>query len=178
MLSLLIGVIGPITMIAQTELISRVERVVNGQLSFRELYVPFIINFGLMISTNINLIYDYLHLKMANIVELMNVKKIKLFLQKISFSAFEDPAVYDKVKYLGDNNIYALKLNLLLHISGFVVSTFLYIFILFRYSWVLPAIIFIFAPVAAHFSSKYANFIESNFHLLQMNERQDTKRKY
>lgn len=141
-LSLLIGIIGPVTMIAQTDLISKVERVVNGQLSFHDLYIPFILNFGLMVSTNLSLIYDYLNLKIDNIVELLNVNKIKYILQRISFIAFEDPEVYDKFKYLGDNNVYALKLDLILNMLSFGISTSFYIVILSQYSWVLPVVIF------------------------------------
>ena len=155
-LSLLIGIIGPVTMIAQTDLISKVEKVVNGQLSFHDLYIPFILNFGLMVSTNLSLIYDYLNLKIDNIVELLNVNKIKYILQRISFIAFEDPEVYDKFKYLGDNNVYALKLDLILNMLSFGISTLFYIVILSQYSWVLPVVIFIFVPVTAYFTSKYA----------------------
>lgn len=155
-LSLLLGILNPILLAAQTDLIRKVEEVVKGRLPFQDLYVPLLLNFCLMISTNLSLVYDYLNLKVVHAVELLNAKKIRDILQKISFIAFEDSSVYDKIKYLGDNNVYELEYHLVLQISRFAISTIFYVVILSQYSWVLPIIIFAFVPATAFFSSKYA----------------------
>ena len=165
-LSIMLGVISPVLLLAQTELVNRVDRVVNGQLQLSALYVPLILNFVLMLGTNLNLLYDYLNLKVTNIIETMNVKRVRDILQGISYAAFEDSAVYDKIKYLGNNNIYESELNLILQILRFVISAIFYIAILVQYSWVLPVAVFAFVPVTVYFSSKYSRiFYKKQFSL-------------
>lgn len=166
LLSVLLGLISPVLLLAQTDLVSKVDRVVGGELQISDLYAPLILNFLLMISMNLNLVYDYLNLKITNRVELMNIKRIRDILQGISFSAFEDSTVYDKIKYLGNNNIYESELNLVLQVFKFVISTIFYIAILLQYSWVLPIMIFAFVPVTVFFSSKYSRkFYRKTFSL-------------
>jgi len=166
-LSIMLGVIGPVLLLAQTDLVNRVDRVVNGQLQLSALYVPLTVNFILMLGTNLNLLYDYLNLKISNIIGIMNVKRVRDILQGISYAAFEDSAVYDKIKYLGNNNIYESELNLILQILRFAISSVFYIAVLARYSWVLPAAVFAFVPVTVYFSSKDSRiFYKKQFSLI------------
>lgn len=166
-LSVMLGAISPVMLLAQTDLVGRVDRVVNGQLQFSALYVPLFLNFVLMLGTNLNLLYDYLNLKITNIIEIMNVKRVRDILQGISYTAFEDSAVYDKIKYLGNNNIYESELKLILQILKFVISAVFYIAILVQYSWMLPIAVFAFVPVTAYFSSKYSRiFYKKQFSLI------------
>lgn len=152
----IISIISPISILVQEYLVNTIENIINKSLPISSISAPIILLSLLYILPNINLISDYLKIKWNAAIDVENILKLQCKLKEIPYILFENNELYDKIQYLKENNIFEIRLSLILQILGFTINGVLYIYVLLRYSWILPILFLVFLPCTTYFITKFS----------------------
>ncbi len=155
-ITIIISIVDPISILAQEYLIDTVEEIIGNVLPIGAMFMPIVFLCFLYIIPNIHLIGDYLKIKWSLDIEAENILELQDKLKKIPYVCFESNEFYDKIQYLKENNRLEIRFSFVLQVLEFIINTVLYVYVLFRYSWILPVLCLVFLPCTTHFITKFS----------------------
>lgn len=155
-ITIIVSIIDPISILAQEYLIDTVEDIIGNVLPIGAMFMPIVFLCFLSIVPNIHLIGDYLKIKWNADMDAENILELQDKLKKIPYVCFESNEFYDKVQYLKENNRLEIKFSFVLQVLEFIINTVLYVYVLIRYSWILPILCLVFLPCTTYFITKFS----------------------
>lgn len=148
---------GPFSLYAQAYFIDKVESMVGTEFIILNLAQPAILLFFSFLLPMLSIITNIVSMKYNYLIDLSWNKKINELVRDIPYHRYEQEETYDKIRQVGENNIYSAVISYVFSIISFIVSIFFYMFILVKISIWLTISVLVLAPVVGYFSAKIAD---------------------
>ena len=148
---------GPFSLYAQAYFIDKVESMVGTEFIIQNLAQPAILLFLSFLLPMLSFITNIVSMKYNYLIDLSWNKKINELVRDIPYHRYEQEETYDKIKQVGESNIYSAVISYVFSILSFIVSIFFYMIILVKISIWLTISVLILAPVVGYFSAKIAD---------------------
>lgn len=156
-ISCILAFSGPFSLYAQAYFIDKVESMVGTEFIILNLAQPAILLFLSFLLPMLSLITNIVSMKYNYLIDLSWNKKINELVRDIPYYRYEQEETYDKIKQVGENNIYSAIISYVFSIISFIVNIFFYVIILVKISIWLTISVLILAPIVGYFSAKIAD---------------------
>lgn len=157
LVSCILAFSGPFSLYAHAYFIDKIKNMVGTGFNISLLIYPTVILLLSFCLPMLNMVTSYLSMKYNHSIDLSWNRRMNEIIRNIPYDQYEHEATYDKIKQIGDNNIYSTEITCFFSAASTICSIIFYIFILMNISIWLTASVIILAPAVGYFSSKIAD---------------------
>lgn len=148
---------GPFSLYAHAYFIDKIESMAGTDFNLPLLIYPTCLLLISLLLPMLSIITNYLSMKYNYSIDLCWNKRMNELISKIPYFQYEHEETYDKIKQVGDNNLYSMAISCGFSMVSTAISIIFYSYILLKISIWLTISVMILSPIVGYFSSKIAN---------------------
>ena len=148
---------GPFALYAQAYFIDKVESMVGAGFIISELILPTFLLLLSFLLPMLSILTGFFELKYNHSIGIIWCKRINEIIKDIPYYHYEHEETYDKIKQLGDNNMYLSGISCIFSTISILISILFYSIVLVNISLWLMISVIVLAPAVGYFSSKIAD---------------------
>lgn len=148
---------GPFSLYAQSYFIDNIESMAGTEFAAINFVYPVVLLFLSFLLPMLSFVTNILLMKFDHICDLGWNKKINDLVKNIPYYKYEQEDTYDKIKQIGEGNIYSASILSVFLVFSLVMNIIFYMFILVRISIWLTLSVLVFAPLIGYLSFKIAD---------------------
>lgn len=148
---------GPFALYVQAYFIDQVESMVGAGFTMSELILPTFLLLMSFLLPMLSMLTSFLELKYTHSIDIIWSKRINEIIKGIPYYHYEHEETYDKIKQIGDNDLYLAEISCIFSTISIMISILLYSIVLVNISLWLMISVIILALAVGFFSSKIAD---------------------
>jgi ABC-type bacteriocin/lantibiotic exporter with double-glycine peptidase domain len=148
---------GPFSLYAHAYFIDKIESMVGTDFKLSLLTYPTFLLLVSLLLPMFSIVSNYLSMKFNYSIDLSWNKRMNEVIKKIPYYQYEHEETYDKLKQVGENNLYSIIIDCGFSMISAAISIIFYTYILLKISIWLTISVIILAPIVGYFSSRIAD---------------------